>query len=89
MSFHQILLLLRLTVINVQRVIALRQFPIQTRFLAEVDATVKLAEAGQRCGSHPNDQILILQSVVVVVLPVEVPQILRPCDWPGKVLQSC
>lgn len=47
-------------------------------FVRVVDPPVQLAERGQRGRSHPHDQVLVLEAVVVLVRLVQLPQLAGP-----------
>ena len=67
----------RLTVGNVKRVIPLRQ-SLFVWLCRVVDLPVQLPEIGQRRRSHPHDQVLVLQAVVLRVLEIQLPEVLVP-----------
>lgn len=49
------------------------QLSIPNRVLGEIDATIKLSEAGQSSSSHPNDKVFVLKSIVGVVICIQFP----------------
>lgn len=78
----------QLTIINLEHVVASWQLIVESCTLTVVDAAVKFSEAWQCRGTHPDNQILVLESVVVRILRIKFPQLASPSNWSGESLQS-
>ena len=67
----------RLTVGDVDGIVAGLEARLEAGLVA-VEPAVEFAEGGQGGRAHPHDQVLVLQSVVVLVVRIQVPQIPAP-----------